>query len=486
MFHAGFVDGELATGDGETLIVENPSDGHEIARFAGLSARQVENAILSARRAFDRGDWSGRSVAERAAALRRFVDALARREAKLTELIVAETGCPPQSSTMRVQVRAPLRMARECIDFFASLPEIEENPLPLAERVTPLGQSLQSLRRYTPLGVVAGIAAYNFPFYTAIWKVMPALMAGDSIILRPNPLTPLSAMILGEAATEAELPPGVLNVVLEAGHEGARLLTSHPAVDMVAFTGSTAVGAEVALQAAPTFKRVQLELGGKSAQVFLPDSLDKVTDGLVTICTAHAGQGCALGTRVFVPEARKAELVEQAAAVFRRLKVGPALDPQTQVGPVISAAQVARCERFVRLAVEAGGRVAAGGERPSHLPNGHYFEPTLLDLPDNSNPAAQEEIFGPVVAVIGYRDLDHAVEMANDSKYGLSGYVYGQDRAQALDVATRIRSGSVHVNTAVMSTYASFGGQRASGLGRERGVEGMRLYQQLSCLTLGG
>lgn len=484
MLQAGFVDGGFITGDGAILAVENPSDGAEIASLPGLSEAQTLGVITAARRAFDRGHWSELPVAARAAALRRFVEALARREAQLAELIVAETGCPPHASTMRVQVRAPLRMAAECIELFASLPEVEENPLPLAERATPQGQALQSLRRYTPIGVVAAIAAYNFPFYTAIWKVMPALLAGNTVVLRPNPLTPLSALVLGEAAAEAGLPPGALNVALEAGHEGARLLTSHPAVDMVAFTGSTTVGAQVAAQAAPSFKRVQLELGGKSAQIFLPDALDRVTEALVTVCTAHAGQGCALGTRVFVPEVDKAALLDQAAAAFRRLKVGPAADPDTQVGPVISAAQVARCEHFVKLAVEAGGRVAAGGARPAHLSRGHYFEPTLLDLPDNANPAAQEEIFGPVVAVIGYRDLDHAVAMANDSKYGLSGYVHGADAAAALKVATRIRSGSVHVNSGLMSTYASFGGQRASGLGRERGVEGLRLYQQLSCLTL--
>lgn len=486
MSHAGYINGAFTVGLGETLTVENPSDGAQVARLPGLSESQIEEAIAAARQAFDRGVWSGLAMGERAAVLRRFVEALAGRAAKLAEVIVAETGCPPHSSTMRVQVQAPLRMGLECIEFFGSLPEIEDNPLPLSERAAPTGQMLQSLRRYTPIGVVAAIAAYNFPIYTAIWKVMPALMAGNTVVLRPNPLTPLSAMVLGEAADEAGLPPGVLNVALEAGHEGARLLTTHPSVDMVAFTGSTAVGAQVAVQAAPTFKRVQLELGGKSAQIFLPDAAERMPAQAVIVCTAHAGQGCALGTRLFVPEARKAELVAQAAAALSRLKVGRALDPDTQVGPVISAAQVARCEHFVKLAVAHGGRVAAGGTRPADLDGGHYFLPTLLDLPDNSNPAAQEEIFGPVVAVIGYRDLDHAVEMANDSRYGLSGYIHGEDRALALKVAMGVRSGSVHVNGALMSTYASFGGQRASGYGRERGVEGMRLYQQLSCLTLAG
>lgn len=204
------------------------------------------------------------------------------------------------------------------------------------------------------------------------------------------------------------------------------------------------------------------------------------------VCTAHAGQGCAHGTRIFVPEHAKQDVLEKMAAVFRAIRVGATDAPDTQMGPVISAAQVARCEHFVRLAVEARGRVAAGGRRSSHLSKGHFFEPTLLDLPDNRNPAAQDEIFGPVVSVIGYRDLDHAVQMANDSTYALSGYVHGNDRRLALEIAQHIRSGTVHVNTGIMSTYVSIGGFKSSGVGRERGVEGLRLYQHLGCLTLGG
>ncbi len=174
------------------------------------------------------------------------------------------------------------------------------------------------------------------------------------------------------------------------------------------------------------------------------------------------------------------------AAAVQRLKVGRSDDPDTQVGPVINSAAVERCERFVAAALEQGGRVVAGGKRPDHLQGGYFFEPTVLDLPDNDNPAAQDEIFGPVVSVIGYRDIDHAVAMANDSRFGLSGYVYGQDRRQALDVAVRIKSGTVQVNAGVFSAYASSGGQRLSGIGRERGIEGIRLYQQVTCLNLGG
>lgn len=484
--YAGFVDHAFQEGLGATLTVEDPSYGREIDSFPGLSLAQFDAAIAAARRAFDRGNWSECSVRDRAAMLRRFVDALSRKAQNIADLVVAEAGCPRHTPVMRSQVQAPLRQAPEIIDLFLSLPDVEDNPLPLAERITPLGQSVQSLRRYTPIGVVAAIAAYNFPFFTALWKVMPALIAGNTVILRPSPLTPLSALIFGEAAAEAELPPGVLNVVVEPGFEGARLLTTHPAVDMVAFTGSSAVGARVMAQVAPSMKRLQLELGGKSAQIFLPDALDRVTTMASSVCTSHAGQGCALGTRVFVPQERKAELLEQMAAAFERIRVGAADDPQTQMGPVISAAQRERCEHFVALAVEHGARVASGGRRPRHLAHGYYFEPTLLALPDNSNPAAQEEIFGPVVSVIGYRDIDHVVAMANDSRFGLSGYVYGQDRQLAIKVGLRVKSGTVNVNAGIMSTYISSGGQRASGIGRERGIEGLRLYQQLSCLNLGG
>jgi aldehyde dehydrogenase (NAD+) len=484
--YSGYIDNEFTIGTGDPLRVENPSDESEIACFPGLAVSQVEAAIGAARRAFERGDWSERPAQDRAVVLRRFAEALARRAGDIVDLTVAEAGCPRTAPVMNSQVHTPLRHAHEVIEFFLKLPDAEDNPLPLADRITPAGQAVQSFRRYTPIGVVAAIAAYNFPFFTALWKVMPALLSGNTVVLRPSPLTPLSAMIFAEAAKDAGLPPGVLNVVLEGGIEGARLLSTHPAVDMVAFTGSSAVGAQVMVQAAATMKRLQLELGGKSAQIFLPDAVARAVPATAAIFTAHAGQGCALGTRVFVPDARKGEVLEQIAAACRRIRIGSAGAAETQMGPVITAAQRARCEHFVKLAVENGARVATGGKRPAHLDKGYYFEPTVLDVPDNGNPAAQEEIFGPVVCVIGYRDVDHAVAMANDSRYGLSGYVHGEDRALALKVGMRIRSGTVHVNTGIVSTYVSFGGHRLSGIGRERGIEGLRQYQNVGCLNLGG
>jgi len=483
---AGFIDGEYVGGSGEPLVVEDPSTQEELARFPGLSTGQIGSAIAAARRAFDSGGWSRRAPGERAEILRKFVAALSTRTEPLADLIVREAGCPRYSMTMQSQIAVPLKQAPEVIDLFLSLPESDENPLPLAHRVTAYGTVLQSHRRYTPIGVVAAIAAYNFPFLTALWKVIPALIAGNTMVLRPSPLTPLSAMIFAEVALEAGLPAGVLNIVLEGGLEGGQMMTTHAGVDMVAFTGSTRVGTQVMAQAAPTMKRLQLELGGKSAQIFLPDMVDRAATIAAGVCTAHAGQGCALGTRIFVPLEAKGKVLEQIAAAFASIRVGRANERETQLGPVISAAQRARCEHFVDLSVREGGRVVAGGKRPMHLDKGYFFEATALDVPDNKNSAAQEEIFGPVVTVIGYRDLDHAVAMANDSKYGLSGYVHGLDKAQSLKVGLAISSGTVNVNAGLMSTYISSGGLRMSGIARERGVEGLRLYQNMSCLNLGG
>jgi aldehyde dehydrogenase (NAD+) len=337
-----------------------------------------------------------------------------------------------------------------------------------------------------PVGVVAAVSAYNFPFYTNLWKVLPALITGNTVVLRPNPLTPLSALIFGEAAQAAGLPPGVLNVVADKGAMGGVLLSTHADVDMVAFTGSTTVGKQVQVQSAPTMKRLQLELGGKSAQIYLPGSAAEARMGAMIVCVSHAGQGCALGTRIFVPEADKAEVLEGMAAMLANLVIGDPADPKTNVGPVVSAAQRDRCQRFVDLAVADGARVVAGGKPAASPGKGFYFEPTILDTPDNKNPAAQEEIFGPVVCVIGYRDLDHAVEMANDSPYGLSGYVYGKDPKQAVAVAARLRTGTVNVNGGMLSAYASSGGWKSSGVGRERGVEGLRVYQQIQMMNIQG
>ena len=276
----------------------------------------------------------------------------------------------------------------------------------------------------------------------------------------------------------------MLSVLAEGGADGALLMTTDPRVNLVTFTGSSIVGTKVAAQGADTMKRMHLELGGKSAQIFLPDKVEAAFSAAITVCMAHAGQGCVLGTRVFVPEADKSRVLEAMKASLAHAKIGDSSDPATTMGPVISEAQVERCERYVRLAVDAGAKVIAGGKRADRA--GFYFEPTILDLPDNKNPAAQDEIFGPVIGVIGYRDVEHAIAMANDSELGLSGYVHGKDARQALDVAKRLRTGTVNVNAVLASGNASSGGFKLSGIGRERGVEGIRAFQEIQVMNLGG
>ena len=425
-----FIGGEFVAGAGTPVEVRNPATEEVFAEFRGASTDQVHQAIGAARRAFDAGEWASQSPGHRVAVLRRFIQHLTERSAAIVDHLVLETGCPRSSMTMMVQLAMPLRNCLDYLDLYLSLPDVVENPLSFNARMTATGAVLQSVRRYVPLGVVSAISAYNFPLFMGLWKAIPALVTGNSVVLRPSPLTPMSSLVFGEAAIVAGLPPGVLNIVTEAGSEGAVVMTSDPQVNMITFTGSCDVGERVMAQAARGIKRVQLELGGKSAQIFLPDRVEAVVGAALSVCLAHAGQGCVLGTRVFVPAAEKLDVLQKLTAALTRVTIGDPNDPAIQMGPVISAGQRERCERYVKAAVDAGGKVAFGGKRPAHLDRGYFFEPTVLDLPDNKNPAAQDEIFGPVLSVIGYESIDHAVEMANDSAYGLSGYVFRQGYPQ--------------------------------------------------------
>jgi acyl-CoA reductase-like NAD-dependent aldehyde dehydrogenase len=467
---------------GERFPVENPADETTFVELASTPIDQVRHAVTEARQVFDAGVWANRPPYERARVLHALLDHLEALHEPLVASMVAEAGQPVLFAEM-AQYAAGLLLARNTIELYQSLPHEEANPVPADELVR--GRVALSLRRLEPVGVVVAITPYNGAIIMAFQKLFAALMAGNSVILRPSPLTPLSSLAFAAAAEAAELPPGVLSVVVEPGAVGAELLTTHPAVDMVSFTGSTAVGRQILAQAAPTVKRVALELGGKSAQIYLPDALHRVAAGAAQVVAMTAGQACVAATRMLVPEDHKDEVLDAVRATYAAISVGPPTDQTATMGPLITAAARERCERFVMLAEEHGGKVVVGGGRPAGLERGYYFEPTVLDLPGNDNPAAQEEIFGPVLAVIGYRDLDDAVRIANDSIYGLSGQVYGADVAAATAVARRIRSGAVNVNTALFSAYAPSGGYKQSGLGRERGVEGIRAFQEIKHLCIG-
>jgi acyl-CoA reductase-like NAD-dependent aldehyde dehydrogenase len=422
------------------------------------------------------------------AAVLRLAGALEARRDVLVETVIQEAGCP-RGVTEMVQVGLALQSLRELTELYGRLPAWEHNEVPFAGQL--VGSTVRlSIRRYEPAGVVAAITPYNFPFVANVWKAVPALLAGCTVVLRPSPLTPLEATVFGEAAQEAGLPPGVLNVVPEAGNEGAVLLTTHPAVDSVSFTGSVAVGRAVAAQAASTLKRVILELGGKSVQLYLPDTLtggglDQVAAGAQLVFGSHAGQGCALSTRMLVPEDKRAEVLDAAAAAAASMTIGDPSDPANLVGPLITATQRDRVHGIVTDAVDAGARLVTGGRRPPHLDRGWFYEPTVLDAPSPGNPAAQREIFGPVLTVLGYQDVEEAIAITNDSELGLSGSIYTGDLALGLSIAERIRSGTVQVNTGWFSGYTPMGGYKQSGYGRERGAAGIRAFQELKHLVVG-
>jgi aldehyde dehydrogenase (NAD+) len=468
--------------DGETFPVENPADETVVTDVSATPLEEVRRAISEARRSFDQGIWADLPASERARTLHALLDHIESSHGQLVATMVAEAGQPHVFAEM-AQYAAGLAFARSTIDLFLSLSQEEANPVPVDELVR--GRVALSVRRYEPAGVVVAITPYNGAIIMAFQKLIPALMAGNSVILRPSPLTPLSSLVFGAAAQAAGLPEGVLSVVLEPGSTGAELLSTDPAVDMISFTGSTTVGRQILAQAAPTVKRVALELGGKSAQIYLADALHRVAAGAAQVVVMTAGQACVAATRMLVPIESKDDVLAAVSAAYGAIKVGPPADSSAMMGPLITSAQRERCERFVALAEENGGKVVCGGGRPAGLDRGYYFEPTVLDLPDNANPAAQEEIFGPVLSVIGYRDVDDAVRIANDSIYGLSGQVYGADVAAATAVARRIRSGAVNVNTSLFSAYAPGGGYKQSGLGRERGVEGIRAFQELKHMSIG-
>lgn len=480
-YRTGFVAGTWVDGS-DRFPVENPADESLVAELVVTPLDEVHRAIGEARRSFDAGVWADLPGSERARILGRMLNHLETLHEPLVASMVAEAGQPFRFAEMS-QYGAGMAQARNTIDLYLSLPHEEANPVPTDELVR--GRVALSLRRHEPVGVVVAITPYNGAIIMAFQKLIAALMAGNSVILRPSPLTPISSLAFGAAAEAAGLPAGVLSVIIEPGAAGAEILTTDPAVDMVSFTGSTGVGRQILAQAASTVKRVALELGGKSAQIYLPDAMHRVAAGAAQVIAMTAGQACVSATRMLVPEDRKGEVLESVSAAYAHLKVGPPSDESALIGPLIDASQRERCERFVALAEEHGGKVVSGGGRPAEFERGYYFEPTVLDLPDNANPAAQEEIFGPVLSVIGYRDVEDAIQMANDSIYGLSGQVYGADVAAATAVARRIRSGAVNVNTSVFSVYAPSGGYKQSGLGRERGVEGIRAFQEIKHIAIG-
>jgi aldehyde dehydrogenase (NAD+) len=476
------IDGKLGpAADGATFPILNPATEAVIGTAPDASGADTEAAIDAARRAFDAGEWSS-DLDLRLHCLRQLHAALVEDGPVMRALTTAEAGAPAMFTT-GPQYDVPV----ESLQWTLGLAEgyAWEQDLGVA---TPMGiPSARTLRR-EPVGVIAAITPWNFPNQTNLAKVGPALAAGNTVVLKPAPDTPWVAAELGRLVAEhTDIPAGVFNVVSASSHEIGAMLTRDPRVDMVSFTGSTATGRAIMAAAAPTLKQVFLELGGKSAAIVLDDADLGAAVGMTafSVCV-HAGQGCALTTRLVVPRVRYTEAVEIAAATMRSLTPGDPTNPGTVCGPLISAAQRERVEGYLRLAAEEGGTFATGGGRPSGAlyERGFWVEPTVIAGLDNSARTAREEIFGPVLVVIPHDGDDDAVRIANDSPYGLSGSVNAADPERAMAVARRIRTGTLSVNGGLwFSADAPFGGYKQSGVGREMGVAGFEEYLQIKLIA---
>ncbi len=474
-----YIDGQWVAAGGGTDAVLNPATEAVIGHAPVGNAAAADAAIAAARHAFDSGPWPRMAMHERADALRRMHAALVARRSRIVSLIVAEVGCA-QGITNAMQVDAPLAHLLSALehstrDDTIRLP-IETVPN-LFDPAGPRAIGGTTVVR-EPVGVVTGITGYNFPFLLNLSKIVPALLAGNTLVLKPSPFTPFSALLFGEVAEEAGLPPGVLNVVT-GGPDVGTLLTTDPRIDLVTFTGSEGVGAAIMAQAAPTLKRVHLELGGKSALIVRADAdVTAAATKAVAILSVNCGQGCALLTRLLVHNSIRRQFVEAAKAVAAHWKIGDPADPTVLMGPLIRESQRAKVEHFIQLGRDEGATLAYGGGRPSGLDKGFFTEITLFDDVRNSMTIAQEEIFGPVGAIIGFDTDDEAIAIANDSRFGLNGGIETADAATAYEMALRIRAGSVALNggTGKMS-YAPIGGYKRSGIGREYGPDWLREYQ---------
>jgi len=477
------IDGKLvpASGGG-TFETVNPATEEVLGVAADGTAADLDAAVDAARRAFDGGAPEWTDPAFRAHCIRQLRDALQAHGDELRELTIAEVGAP-RFLTSIAQLDSPVAD----LGFAADLAESYEWQQDLGE-ATPVGVRSRRTVVREPAGVVGAITPWNFPHQINLAKVGPALAAGCTVVLKPAPDTPwAAASVAAIAATETDLPPGVLNVVNSSDHAIGALLSTDPRVDVVSFTGSTTTGRKVMANAAGSLKRVFLELGGKSAFVILDDADLGAAAGMAAFaaCT-HAGQGCAITTRLLIPRARYDEGVEIAAAAMAGLGAGDPQDPGTVCGPVISARQRDRIEGYLRSAVDEGGSFATGGGRPADQERGFFIEPTLITGLDNSATVAQEEIFGPVLVAFAHDGDDDAIRIANDSPYGLSGAVWSTDTDRAWSVARRIRTGTLSINGGVWySADVPFGGYKASGIGREMGVAGFEEYLETKAIAEG-
>jgi aldehyde dehydrogenase (NAD+) len=447
----------------QTIAVENPATEEVLGHVPAGTAEDVDRAVAAARAAFD--GWAGTAMAERGAVLGKLSDALTARAGDIARTVGLELGTPLKVAKA-VQAGLPLTVLR-------GYAELAGNPQP-AETIG------NSLVVHEPVGVVGAITPWNYPLHQVVAKVAAALAAGCTVVLKPSELTPLVAYLLFDAADEAGLPAGVLNLVTGTGPVVGAAIAGHPDVDMVSFTGSTATGRAISHAAADRIARVSLELGGKSANVILADAdLAKAVKVGVGNAFLNSGQTCTAWTRMLVHRSRYDEAVSLAAATAAGYRTGDPFDESTRLGPLVSAAQRDRVHGFVE---RAGARLVTGGIDAAVPERGYFVAPTVFADVQPESELAQEEIFGPVLSIIAFDDDDEAVQIANNSRYGLAGGVWSGSTERALAVARRMRTGAVDVNGGAFNPSAPFGGYKQSGIGRELGPYGLAEFQQTKAI----
>jgi betaine-aldehyde dehydrogenase len=470
-----FIGGDwVAPSSGDVFEVHSPSTGELVGQTPEAKEADIDKAVAAAKLALTEGPWPRMTPAERGAVLAKVSDLIKGSAQELAELISNEMGSPVSWSLM-AQVFAPTMT----LDYYAGLGST------FAFDTVRDGLLGPVLITKEPVGVVAAITPWNVPLFLGCSKLAPALLSGSTVVYKPAPETPLDANVLAELFAEAGLPAGVLNVV-PAGREVGEYLVNHPDVDKVSFTGSTVAGRKIGAACGANLKRCSLELGGKSAAILLDDiNLAESLPVIMPNAIMNNGEACISLTRILAPRSRYQEISDAFVETVRNMTVGDALDPATEVGPLVAERQRDRVEGYIKIGQEEGARLAVGGGRPADQSTGWFVEPTVFVDVENSMRIAQEEIFGPVLSIIPYDDEADAVRIANDSEYGLCGGVYGADNDRGLNVARQIRTGTYMVNSSIPIDFSSpFGGYKASGVGREFGEDGLELFLEKKTINL--